>query len=114
MDVQLDHDTVWLSQKQMSELFERDTDTVGLHIRSIFSEGELEAKATIEDSSVVQNEGGRQVRQKIKGYNLDVIISVSYRVKSQRGTLEQQQLVNDAGKEVLQVITDYAWLLLYM
>jgi death-on-curing family protein len=90
LDVQLDQDTVWLSQRQMSELFDKDTDTVGLHIRNIFKEGELESGATTEESSVVQKEGGRQVRRKVKFYNLDVIISVGYRVKSQRGTQFRQ------------------------
>jgi prophage maintenance system killer protein len=156
LDVQLDQDTVWLSQKQMAELFEKDTDTVGLHIRNIFKEGELEPKATTEESSVVQKEGGRQVRRKVKFYNLDVVISVGYRVKSQRGTqfrqwatrvlrdhlvkgytlneqrlrderakfkemqrtvellsrtLANQELVTETGREVLQVITDYAYAL---
>jgi hypothetical protein len=85
LKVQLNQDTVWLSQKQMAELFEKDTDTVSLHIRNIFKDGELEPEATTEESSVVQKEGKRQVRRKINVYNLDVIISVGYRVKSQRG-----------------------------
>ncbi|MDH3568287.1 MAG: virulence RhuM family protein, partial [Desulfobacteraceae bacterium] len=133
-----------------------DTDTIGLHIRNIYKECELEPGATTEKSSVVQNEGGRKVRRTLKFYNLDVIISVGYRVKSQRGTqfrqwatkvlrehlvqgytinqqrleeqsqklaemqqavellsrtLEQQQLVNDLGKDVLKVIADYAYAL---
>jgi prophage maintenance system killer protein len=140
----------------MAELLDKDTDTIGLHIRNIYKEGELEPDATTEESSVVQNEGNRKVRRKLKFYNLDVIISVGYRVKSQRGTqfrqwatrvlrehlvqgytinqqrleeqsqklaemqqavellsrtLEQQQLVNDLGKDVLKVIADYAYAL---
>ncbi len=90
LEVQLDQDTVWLSQRQMTELFEKDTDTVGLHIRNIFKEGELEQKATTEESSVVQKEGTRQVRRNVGFYNLDVIISVGYRVKSQRCTQFRQ------------------------
>lgn len=86
LDVQLEKDTIWLSQKQMALLFEKDTDTVGLHIRNAFNEKELEEKATTEDSSVVQQEGNRQVKRKLRFYNLDVVISVGYRVKSQRGT----------------------------
>ncbi|PCJ53102.1 MAG: cytochrome C biogenesis protein CycH [Planctomycetota bacterium] len=70
----------------MALLFEKDTDTVGLHIRNAFNEKELEEKATTEDSSVVQQEGNRQVKRKLRFYNLDVVISVGYRVKSQRGT----------------------------
>ncbi len=83
LEVQLEKDTVWLSQKQMSELLDKDTDTIGLHIRNIYKEGELEPESTTEESSVVQKEGNRKVRRKLKFYNLDVIISVGYRVKSQ-------------------------------
>ena len=86
LEVRLDHETVWLTQKQMADLFDKDTDTVGLHIRNIYKEGELKTDATTEESSVVQNEGRRQVRRTVRLYNLDVIISVGYRVKSQRGT----------------------------
>ncbi|PLX93334.1 MAG: death-on-curing protein [Desulfuromonas sp.] len=90
LEVRLEQETVWLSQKQMAELLDKDTDTIGLHIRNIYKEGELEPDATTEQSSVVQNEGGREVRRKLKFYNLDVIISVGYRVKSQRGTQFRQ------------------------
>jgi prophage maintenance system killer protein len=86
LDVQLEKETIWLSQKQMAELFDKDTDTIGLHIRNVFKEGELQKKGTTEESSVVQQEGKRKVRRKIRCYNLDVIISVGYRVKSKRGT----------------------------
>lgn len=86
LDVRLERESVWLNQRQMAELFDKDTDTVGLHIRNVFKEGELETGSTTEESSVVQTEGGRQVRRKVRFYNLDVIISVGYRVKSQRGT----------------------------
>lgn len=90
MDVQLDRETVWLNQRQMAELFDKDTDTIGLHVRNIYKEGELHRKGTTEESSVVQNEGGRKVRRKVNFYNLDVIISVGYRVKSRRGTQFRQ------------------------
>lgn len=86
LDVRMERDTVWLNQRQMAELFDKDTDTVGLHIRNVFKEGELDPGPTTEESSVVQVEGERQVRRKVRYYNLDVIISVGYRVKSQRGT----------------------------
>ena len=86
LDVRLEQETVWLNQRQMAELFDKDTDTIGLHVRNIYKEGELTRKGTTEQSSVVQNEGGRQVRRKVNFYNLDVIISVGYRVKSRRGT----------------------------
>jgi prophage maintenance system killer protein len=154
LEVNLDNETVWLSQRQMAELFEKDTDTVGLHIRNLYKEGELIREGTTADSSVVQNEGKRQVRRILKFYNLDVIISVGYRVNSPRGTqfrqwatrvlrdhlvkgytvneqrlreetaklrglqqtvdllartLTMQELVTETGKDVLRVITDYAY-----
>lgn len=86
LEVLLEQDTVWLTQKQMAELFDKDSDTIGLHIRNIFKEGELEESGTTEDFSVVQREGERDVRRKLKLYNLDMIISVGYRVNSKRGT----------------------------
>jgi len=86
IDVQLTEDTVWLTQRQMAELFDKNADTIGLHIRNIYREGELEPDATTEEYSVVQEEGERRVTRTIRRYNLDVIISVGYRVKSQRGT----------------------------
>ena len=80
------NDTLWLSQKLMATLFDKDSDTIGLHINNIFENHELEENLTTEDFSVVQTEGTRQVTRKIKHYNLDVIISVGYRVNSKRGT----------------------------
>lgn len=87
LEVKLRDETVWLNQKQMSSLFQKDSDTIGLHIRNIYKEGELYRKLTTEHFSVVQKEGKREVLRKIQHYNLDVIISVGYRVKSKRGTL---------------------------
>jgi prophage maintenance system killer protein len=86
LDVRLERESIWLSQKQMSILFEKNTDTIGLHLRNIYREGELDESATTEESSVVQQEGSRQVRRKVRFYNLDAIISVGYRVNSKRGT----------------------------
>ncbi len=90
LDVRLDRETVWLNQKQMAELFDKDTDTIGLHIRNLYKEDELDSEPTTEESSVVQNEGGRPVNRKVRFYNLDVVISVGYRVKSRRGTQFRQ------------------------
>lgn len=86
VDVKLEEETVWLSQKLMAKLFQKNTDTIGLHISNIFKEGELDDNSTTEYYSVVQKEGKRSVLRNIKYYNLDVIISVGYRVKSKRGT----------------------------
>jgi len=85
VDVRLERDTVWLTQRQMSELFESSTDNIGLHLKNIFSDNELKESATTEDFSVVQSEGGRRVHRRVKHYNLDAIISVGYRVNSHRG-----------------------------
>jgi len=85
LEVNLQEETVWLTQKQMGELFDKDTDTVGLHIKNIYQSDELEEKATTDKSSVVQQEGNRKVKRQISFYNLDVIISVGYRVNSKQG-----------------------------
>src|SRR5690606_9341449 len=86
LEVRLDRETVWLSQRQMAEIFDTSTDNVGLHLKNVFGEGELDEAANTEEYSVVQTEGRRQVRRQVKHYNLDAIISVGYRVKSLRGT----------------------------
>jgi len=88
--VQFDENTVWLSQKQMAELFVKDTDTIGLHLKNIYNESELHELSTTEFFSVVQKEGKRSVQRRIKFYNLDAIISVGYRVNSKRGTQFRQ------------------------
>jgi prophage maintenance system killer protein len=90
VSVQFDMETVWLSQKQMSELFNKDTDTIGLHLKNIFLEEELIENATTEFFSVFQIEGSRKVNRKIKFYNLDAILSVGYRVNSKQGTQFRQ------------------------
>ena len=86
IQVRLEQDTIWLSQAQMAELFDKDSDTIGLHLKNIYKSNELDKPATTEESSVVQTEGKRQVRRKIMFYNLDAIISVGYRVNSKKGT----------------------------
>lgn len=86
VDVQMSGDTVWLSLDQMANLFQRDKSTISRHIKNIYTEGELRPEATIAKIATVQTEGARQVERQIDYYNLDVIISVGYRVKSLRGT----------------------------
>jgi hypothetical protein len=83
-------ETIWLTQKQMAVLFDKDTDTIGLHLKNIFIEQELEENSTTEFFSVVQKEGNRNVKRSIKYYNLDAILSVGYRVNSKRGTQFRQ------------------------
>ncbi len=86
VEVTFENDTVWLSLDQMAELFQRDKSTISRHIKNIFLEGELKESATVAFFATVQNEGERVVTRQIAYYNLDVIISVGYRVKSLRGT----------------------------
>jgi prophage maintenance system killer protein len=88
--VQFENDTVWLSQQQMALLFNQTKQNISLHINNCFKENELQKEATVKDFLTVQTEGRREVRRKIEYYNLDVIISVGYRVKSQRGTQFRQ------------------------
>lgn len=86
IETTFDGDTVWLSIDQMAELFQRNKSTISRHIKNIYSEEELVQEATVAYFATVQNEGNRQVERSICYYNLDVIISVGYRVKSKRGT----------------------------
>lgn len=77
--------TVWLSQREMAQLFDVSTDNVGLHLKNLYKDGELVRGATTEESSVVQIEGGREVQRPLMLYNLDAILAVGYRVRSPRG-----------------------------
>ena len=90
VDVRLERETVWLTQRQMAEVLQTSTDNVSLHLRNIYSSGELAESATTEDFSTVRTEGKRQVRRVLKHYNLDAIISVGYRVNSRRGVRFRQ------------------------
>ncbi|MCK5913884.1 MAG: virulence RhuM family protein, partial [Desulfuromusa sp.] len=150
LEVQLEQETVWLNQAQLVDLFQRDQSVLSRHIRNVFKEGELEEKSNMQKMHIANSD------KPVSFYNLDVIISVGYRIKSQRGTqfrrwttqilrnhlvrgytineqrlqeetakfqemqktvqlltrtLAGQDLVNDTGKEVLQVINDYAYAL---
>ena len=86
LSVQLNQETVWLNLNQMAQLFDRDKSVISRHIRNIFLEGELEETPTVAKNATVQTEGKRSVSRDLEFYNLDVIISVGYRVKSKRGT----------------------------
>ena len=77
--------SIWLTQREMAELFDISTDNVGLHLKNLFEDGELSREATTEESSVVQIEGSREVQRPVTLYNLDAIIAVGYRVRSPRG-----------------------------
>ncbi|MDR0767837.1 MAG: virulence RhuM family protein [Methanosarcinales archaeon] len=128
VDARFDEETAWLSLDQMAELFERDKSTISRHIKNVFDEGELELTSTVAKFATVQNEGDREVTRQIDYYSLDVIISIGYRVKSQRGvqfrqwatkrlneyirkgfTLDDERLKNGGGRyfrELLQRIRD--------
>jgi prophage maintenance system killer protein len=86
INVKMEGDSLWLSQRLLADLFEKDSDTIGVHLKNIYTEGELDENSTTEFFSVVQHEGNRKVNRKIKYYNLDAIISVGYRVSSKKGT----------------------------
>jgi len=86
VEVRFDGETAWLSLGQMVELFQRDKSVISRHVKNVFDEGELSPEATVAKSATVQREGEREVTREVEYYNLDVIISVGYRVKSQRGT----------------------------
>ena len=90
VDVRLDRETVWLTQRQMSELFETTPENVLMHLKNVYADGELEEPATTKDFLAVRVEGKRQVRRQLKHYNLDAIISVGYRVNSRRGVRFRQ------------------------
>lgn len=157
VDVRLEKETVWLTQRQMADLFDTTVENVIMHLKNIFEIEELEESATAKDFLVVQTEGKRQVRRNLKHYSLDAIISVGYRVNSRRGvrfrqwatktlrdhllrgytfnerrlaerglqearqtldllsrTLQNQALVDETGRAVLDLIVSYAdtWRLL--
>ena len=86
IDVRFRNETVWLSLDQMATLFGRDKSTISRHVKNVFEEGELSPEATVANFATVQAEGNREVARNIDYYNLDIIISVGYRVKSQQGT----------------------------
>jgi len=105
LSVTVEGETVWLSANQMCELFQRDKSVISRHIRNIYRESELEEDSTVAFFATVQDEGGRSVERNIACYNLDVIISVGYRVKSQRG-VEFRRWANSVLKQY--IINGYA------
>ena len=105
LNVNMDGDTVWLNRAQMSELFGRDVKTIGKHINNALKEELYGDSATVAKFATVQNEGEREVTRDIEYYNLDVIISVGYRVKSQRD-VEFRKWANGVLKDY--IIKGYA------
>ena len=100
LEVHLQDETVWLTLNQMAQLFDRDKSVISRHIRDVYKENELQREATVAKNATVQIEGNRKIIRQIKYYNLDVIISVGYRVKSQRG-VQFRQWANRVLKEYL-------------
>ena len=90
LEVKLENNTVWLSLNQIAELFQRDKSVISKHIKNVYDEREATPEATVAKFATVQKEGQREVSREIEFYNLDVIIAVGYRVKSQRGTQFRQ------------------------
>ncbi len=90
IQVRLDNETVWLSQRLLAELFQKDVRTINEHIKNIYAEGELNQEATIRNFRIVQAEASRQVTRMVDFYNLDMILAVGYRVRSHLGTQFRQ------------------------
>lgn len=86
IDVKLEDETVWLSQQQMADLYDTIKQNISLHIKNIFDEEELDINSTVKEFLTVQKEGNRKVERKVKYYNLDMIISLGYRIKSKVAT----------------------------
>ena len=82
LETRLENESLWLTQPQIAELFHTTVPNISMHIKNVFDEGELQLEATVQDFLTVRQEGERQVQRKITHYNLDVVISVGYRVKS--------------------------------
>ena len=100
LEVRMEDETVWLTQHQMADLFETSPQNITIHIRNLYNEGELDMNPTCKESLQVRMEGNRKIKRVQKYYNLDVIISVGYRVKSLRGT-QFRQWANRVLKEYL-------------
>ncbi|MGB7402915.1 MAG: virulence protein RhuM/Fic/DOC family protein [Arcobacter sp.] len=90
LSTKVENDTLWLSQKQLCELFERDKSVISRHIRNIFKDEELDKDLTVAKNATVQKEGTREVLREVEYYNLDMIISVGYRINSKKATQFRQ------------------------
>ncbi len=101
IDVRFDGETVWLTQKLLAELFGVTVPTINEHIKNIYKEAELEEKSTIRKFRIVQKEGGREVARDVDFYNLDLIISVGYRVKSSVATTFRQWATQRLGEYIV-------------
>ncbi|GHT04186.1 DNA-binding protein [Bacteroidia bacterium] len=100
LDVKVEEETVWLTQAQMVELFQTTLPNISMHIRNVFKESELDKNSTVQDFLIVQKEGNRTIQRTVSHYNLDMIISIGYRVKSKRG-IQFRQWANQILKDYL-------------
>jgi prophage maintenance system killer protein/prophage antirepressor-like protein len=105
VEVRLDGDTVWLTQRQMADLLETSLRNIGLHINRIYEDKELSKRATTKESFLVQKEGKRSISRKVSHYNLDMIISVAYRVNSKRGIRFRQWATRVLNEHLVQGYT---------
>ncbi|MBI1907406.1 MAG: virulence protein RhuM/Fic/DOC family protein [Rhodocyclales bacterium] len=105
IEVRLDGDTVWLTQRQMGELFDTTPENVLMHLKNIYADEELADAATAKEFLAVQIEGKRQVRRQIKHYNLDAVISVGYRVNSRNATRFRQWATRTLKQHLVQGYT---------
>ena len=108
--VSFKNDTTWLSQLQISELFDTSTDNISLHLKNIYKEKELDENSTTKNSSVVRQEGNRKVKRTIKHYNLDAVICIGYRVSSYKATKFRQWATSVLKKYLLFL----RWILIYL
>lgn len=102
IEVKLEDETVWLNQEQMAILFNQTKQNISQHINNCYKENELDRNSTVKEYLTVQDEGRRKIRRKINYYNLDVVISVGYRVKSIQGTqfrIWANKILKDLGKK---------------
>ena len=109
IDVRVEDETVWLTQGQMVELFQTTKQNISLHINNIYEEGELTEEATVKEYLTVQVEGNRNVARELQFYNLDVIISVGYRVKSHVGTHFRQWATQRLREYIIKGFALDAW-----
>jgi len=98
LQVRLDGQTVWLTQRQLADLYQTSVPNISQHLTAIYGEGELAAEATVKRHLIVQTEGARQVSRTVEHYSLDVILAVGYRVRSPRGTLFRQWATQRLGE----------------
>ncbi|MFZ3207986.1 MAG: RhuM family protein [Geobacteraceae bacterium] len=99
IETRMQGETVWLNQKQLAELFQTSVPNINMHIKNIFDEGELSPEATIQDFLTVRREGSREVQRNLTCYNLDMIISVGYRIKSHAGSTSHDEALRKAHAE---------------